>query len=130
MISQYKKNKEKTDLIDPNLVKNGEAVKLGYKRNGKDVYGKLIETTLDIIPSSERIVTLPHGISEYDEIWIDKSESYLRNGDYIITFPALYYNNTDKDSIDIQIHSTNIRFIADTGWGPSWTKYIFIKFTK
>lgn len=120
---------KKIDSLHPDLVPNGPAVKLGYKRNGKDVYGKLFKTTLTVNGGTD-VATLAHGISNYDEIWVDKGESYMQSGTYRMTFPCIYYHTPTKDSVDVQIMGDNIRFISDTSWAETWTKFIMVKYTK
>ena len=109
-------NKLYPNILIPDL-KYGQVVKTNEKRDGKDVYAKLIK--VESLPNNTTI-KYQSGISGFDKIWLDESNSFIifasRN---IASFP--YYggtNNIDTEFLNIindgtfQIRTTKDRSTA------------------
>lgn len=105
------------------IVTNGGAVKCGYKIDGKDVYCKIVYFDAPNATS----LTISSGITSYDKIWIDESNSFI-DGSYESMginsygtdgYARCWYNKTNN----------NIRF--NTSWNLSTRKcYVCLKYTE
>lgn len=114
------------EAITNNLITNGDAIRTNEKIDGKWVYKKRIYFNT-LIGAGTTLI--PHGITNYDLIWIDYGDSFMISGVMSRGFPLLYYSNASKDSVDAFINGDNIIFIADTSWSTNWTKGIVVKYT-
>jgi hypothetical protein len=112
------------------LVNESEPVKCGYKIDGKEVYKKII-TTNGGMNGVEQLV-VPHGITNYEAIWIDLSDSCIRttDGAWSYPFPMVGYNGTFVDKTYCYLTDKDIVVCSNGGWGTIWIKQIAIKFTK
>ena len=108
-----------------NLVPNGDAVKVGYKINGKDVYAKMISFTTAL--SSSSTFSIAHNIGTYTKAWVDYSRSYIDYGSSIgfFSMPTTYYNNTMVNTIGY-INGTKLYVRSSYGWNAYNTKVFTI----
>lgn len=95
--------------------------------NGKKIYRKTL-TTSEAIDSSG--LSVSHGISNPDEIWIDYSMSYMGTTSGI--FIPLNTNRYNGKNIGITIITTksDVQFNSDSSFGTGWTKVITLLYTK
>lgn len=95
--------------------------------NGKKIYRKTL-TTSETIDSSG--LSVSHGISNPDEIWIDYSMSYMGTTSGI--FIPLNTNRYNGKNIGITIITTksDVQFNSDSSFGTGWVKVITLLYTK
>lgn len=102
--------------------------------NGKRIYTKRFSTTDSIGSGNNYVLEIPHGITNFDELWIDVSYSHFyanKNSARYMSIPivATAYVSNSNDEISASIYGNNILIIANGGWGNLWTKVVTIKFT-
>lgn len=110
------------DILKYDL-KVGSVVKTGEKRDGKDVYKKIIK-----VPSlpNNTITEYQHGISNYDNIWFDPSESFINTGDGRVTFP--YLDGPEVRFVNVFTTKNTFRIFTG-GDRTSWSAEVCLKFT-
>lgn len=95
---------------------------------GKKVYTKVITAAANFGAGTSQ--NIAHGITGYDQLWVDTSNSYMRANDVILPLPCAAYYGNFSDRINFQINGANITMSGDTGWGTRWQIYLTIKYTK
>ena len=101
--------------------------------NGKRIYAKRIVTTQKITGStSGTTLSIPHGISNYDEIWVDLSNSYMINANKrsVPIVSTYYVDTTQNEFVSVAIDDSNILIMCKGGWGTDWKKVVLVKYTK
>ena len=117
----------------PNL-EVGKEVRMNEKRNGKWVYKKLVDC--GFVPS-KTVKYVRHGVGNFDEIWIDPSNSYATTYDEhegsVVTLPFVSTQDFDNDVSVMLLNGKNeIRlFTASTiGWRNNYAAIVCVVFTK
>lgn len=115
------------NLAGLSVIPNANAVKCGYQIDGFDVYRKLIRFT-DLVGTN--MISKPHGITQYQRIWIDFSESYMYAANVRLSypFPIIGYDGTFSDKVYVLIYGENIQIQANSYWDARWEKNIMIKY--
>lgn len=113
---------------------DGEVIATNDYINGKRVYSKRLVTNAAINTANNFIVSIQHKISNYDEMWIDISNSHMyanKKTDNYICLPvvATAYATNSTDEISATIVGNDILIISNASWGTNWTKVVTIKFT-
>lgn len=114
------------------LVPNGVAAKCGYQIDGKDVYRKMFTSTGDIVSGTP--LKIAHGITSYEDIWIDMSLSHMTYASKNLRYPLVMtgYNGnfSSGNQIQVAINGTNIELTTnDTyGWKSWWKKVIVVMY--
>ena len=111
-----------------NLVPNGDAAKVGYKIDGKDVYCKIMRISASW--SSGTTYSYEHNIGTYSKAWIDYSRSYI---DYswatptvgLFSAPLTYYGNAFV-YIALWIKEDKIYARTSSSWNIYNDKYVTI----
>ena len=100
---------------------------------GKPLYRKIYETTTSIPGGGGYTsITIPHGLSNVDKIWVDNSVSRIETTGSSYTsysLPLIGYEGNTTDKIYTKVDSTNIT-IYGNGWGTSWRKIVGVLYTK
>lgn len=126
-------NKLINDVKDsiPEYIYDGKITKTNEFLGDKRIYRKRVIFYTSI---NNDVITVPHGISDYDYMWIDTANSFLfaKSEGYYRSMPItgdMYMSPTNVEKINAMIDGDNIVFIANSGWGTGWYKAITIKFT-
>ena len=101
--------------------------------NGKRIYAKRIVTTQKITGStSGTTLSIPHGISNYDEIWVDLSNSYMINANKrsVPIVSTYYVNTTQNEFLSVTVDGSDVLIMSGGGWGTDWKKVVLVKYTK
>lgn len=115
-----------------NYVNNQEVPTNEYIDN-KRIYTKRFESTS--LLNWETKIVIPHGVTDYDLMWIDVSNSYVivyqgtnNIGSYPIVSTLSDVNS--PSTVQARIKESNIEIYAGGGWGNVWKKVVTIKYTK
>lgn len=110
------------NAIEMNIPSNGESIKCGYKRDGKDVYCKIISFAT---PNNES-KSYATGLTSYDKVWIDESNSFIDG-----SFETMSINTYGTDGYTrcwYNKQNNVIRFV--TSWNlEGRTAYVCVKYT-
>lgn len=118
---------EKLDELETNTVISSDEVKTRDLFFGKPVYTKTIRYTTNV--TSGQTNAVPHEISNINTIWIDLSNSYITNANYVFPLTVSYYMS-GFDNCCPYVDKTNIYFASQGTWGTNWTKSITVRYTK
>ena len=95
--------------------------------DGKKIYRRTFITT-NIIPSNNAL-RIPISF-EHSDIWIDQSNSFIKNNIWTYPIPLNRYSTSDESYIGIWIDQSNIILFSGSGWNESWTKVVTVRYTK
>ena len=117
--------------LDEDYIDNQEVATNEYI-NGKRVYAKRFSTIETILQKA--ILSIPMNLPDYEERWIDLSNSYMLNtsGNRCMPIVGIYYvSYTDNpEMVSATLNADNILLISKGGWGDNWKKVVTIKYTK
>lgn len=115
--------------LKENIITNQEIATNEYI-DGYRVYKKRFSFTNQI--TAQDRLTIAHGITNINEIWVDNSESYIQNvGDHLtFSFPLVLYTAFQVDAVQPYCDFNNLYIISQTTWGTNWKKTIVLKYTK
>ena len=111
-------------------------MRIGTWFDNKPLYRKVLTTTQTISPyeNDNKILTIPHNISNVDTIFI--TTAYLIQTSSGLSIPMLQNNSpfysSSKDyyvSIDIDKNNCSI-MCKGGGWNTDWLKVIVVNYTK
>lgn len=103
--------------------------------NDKRIYIKKFSTNETMNSNNNFLIKIPHGITNYDDLWIDVSNShmYANKNDYerymSIPIVSTAYLNNSTDEISATINAKNILIISNGSWNNAWIKDVTVKFT-
>lgn len=95
--------------------------------DGKKIYRRTF-ITINIIPSNDAL-RIPISF-EHSDIWIDQSNSFIKNNIWTYPIPLNRYSTSDESYIGIWIDQSNIILFSGSGWNESWTKVVTVRYTK
>lgn len=120
---------ENNEIVSRINIKENTEIATNEYINGKKVYAKQIEFT-DTLTAGGTF-RLAHGISGTSRIWVDTANSYFLNTiGKVVPLPCTCYDGNFNDRAGIMLFGTDILIYTDTGWGPTWTKVIRLKYIK
>ena len=119
----------KNDVYLANDVYRGQETLVGKWIDGKNLYKKTITFTTTI--ETYKALTITHGISNVDKIWVDSTASFLYEINSVFyNLPLVGYNGNFTEILYLRLDKTNITFYANGGWNGNWTKVVTLMYTK
>ena len=116
--------------IKINYIDNQEVATNEYL-NGKRIYAKRFSTTETLVQKGT--LSIPMNLPDYEEKWIDVSNSYFCNleGTSVPILSNYYISYLDDpEEISATLQNDNILIISKGGWGNNWKKVVTVKYTK
>ena len=99
--------------------------------NGKRIYTKRFVTNSVLNNNSIRI---KHGITNFDRIWVDLSNSYYYRRDVNRSVPVVspFYieDFSSREGQTVTIEAEEIIISSNGGFNENWEKVITVKYTK
>ena len=109
---------------------SGQEIATNEIIDGKRVYEQNFVITATITGGT--VYSIGHGITGYDRIWIDMSNSYFINTNGR-SYPVLqmhYQDFSSNETVQAYLDEGKICVVSDGGWGTSWKKVFRLRYTK
>ena len=105
---------------------------IGKWIDGKTLYRKVILTDETILEDVN--LQIPHGITDYDKIWVDLGNSFYYNSTSnhrsLPLIQTFYTTTSSKDRAHVYLEGDYIFIVSTGGWSNSWQKIITLNYTK
>lgn len=105
---------------------------IGKWIDGKTLYRKVILTDETILADVN--LQIPHGIIDYDKIWVDLGNSFYYNLDSnhrsLPLIQTFYTTTSSTERAHVYLEGDYIFLVSNGGWGNSWQKIITLNYTK
>lgn len=109
---------------------SGQEIATNEIIDGKRVYEQNFVITATITGGT--VYSIGHGITGYDRIWIDMSNSYFINTNGR-SYPVLqmhYQDFSSNETVQAYLDEGKICVVSDGGWGTGWKKVFRLRYTK
>lgn len=114
------------ELLDDGNVYSTKEKRIGIWTDGKPLYEKTLITNTSFSGSVE----ISHGVSNYDKMWIDLSNSYYNAGKTNLPLIHNSYWGDFSQKTDAMVYNEKVLLYTDGGWGSDWEKVITLHYTK